>query len=264
MNYAILYPMGKTIITGLLLLVSFMGFSQTIQLPLNADNSEIFARINKDELKYLDSLYMVESGSRKDFISGREYRGYYYRSDHKPVLYYGRERTASLVYKGRTYTNLVLQYDTYLDQVIYMVYNNGIASQVALNSDYVSRFDLYFDNDTLIFRYISDMLYPSFNLENGFYEVMHDGKCKYIIRHGSAHYLLYGEDEYAYKPTGYVLINDGFVRITSRKQFVNLFGNKSKEVRKYISEKRIKFRSADKHQIADIIRFYETIETSIL
>ena len=101
---AILYLMVKTIITGLLLLVSFAGFSQTIQLPINTDNGELFVRIDKDQLKDLDSLYVVESGCGSDFISGREYRGYYFRSDHKPVLFFGTERTASLVYKGRTYS----------------------------------------------------------------------------------------------------------------------------------------------------------------
>jgi len=80
--------MVKTIITGLLLLVSFIGFSQEIQLPLNTDNSELFVRIDGDHLKDLDSLYVVESGSERSFICGREYRGYYFRSENKPVLFY--------------------------------------------------------------------------------------------------------------------------------------------------------------------------------
>jgi hypothetical protein len=251
--------MVKTIITGLLLLVSFRGFSQTFQLPVNTDNSELFVRIEKDQLKDIDSLYVVESGCGSDFISGREYSVYYFRSDHKPVLFYGRERTASLVYKGRRYANLVLQYDTFLDQVIYMVYNNWNASQVALNSDNISRFDLYFDYDTLTFRYISDAVYPSFNLDDGFYEVTYDGKCKYIIRHGSTHYKRNGVDEYDYKPTGYVMINGGFIKITSQKQFVDLFGSKSKEIKQFVVNNRIRIRRADKRQITDIITFYESL-----
>ena len=251
--------MVKTIITGLLLLVSFMGFSQTIQLPLNADNSELFVRIDKDHLNDLDSLYEVESGNGSNFISGREYRGYYFRSDHKPVLFYGRERTASLVYKGRTYANLVLQYDTFLDQVIYMVYNNWNASQAALNSDNISRFDLYFNDDSLNFRYFSKELDPAFNLDDGFYEVVHDGKCKYIIRHGSIHYMRNGVDEYAYKPSGYIRLGDGFVLITSQKRFVNLFGDKSNEIRQFVADRRIRIARADKHQISEILRFYESL-----
>ncbi len=252
--------MVKTIITGCLSLVSFMGFSQTIQLPVNADNSELFVRIDNDRLKDVDSLYVVDSGSRSDFISGREYRGYYFRSDHKPVLFYGRERTASLVYKGRTYNGLTLQYDTYLGQVVYMTYHNWDAGQVALNSDNISRFELYFDNDTLTFRYISDELWPSFNLDNGFYEVVYDGKCKYIIKHRSSHIIRNGLDEYDYKPTGYVMINSEFVKISSRKQFVKLFGDKSKEIKQFVETKRIRISKADKRQITEILKFYESLQ----
>jgi hypothetical protein len=253
--------MLKTIITILLLLVSLRGFSQTVQLPLNTDNSELFVSINKARLKALDSLYVVEAGCGSDFISGREYRGYYYRSDHKPILYYGRERTASLIYKGRTYSGLVLQYDTYLDQVIYMVYNNGVAGQVVLNSDDISRFDLYFDHDTLTLRYISDEQFDAFNLDDGFYEVVHDGRCKFIIRHGSTSYMLNGVDEYDYKPTGYVMVNDGFMKLTSRKQFLKLFGSKSKEIKQFIADRNISIGRADKHQIEDILIYYENIVT---
>ena len=253
--------MVKTIIAGFLFLVSFMGFSQTIHLPLNVDNSELFVSLDKDNLQDLDSLYVVESGIGSDFISGSEYRGYYFRSDHKPVLFFGRERTASLVYRGRTYQNLVLQYDTYLDEVIYMVYNNWDANQVALNSDNISRFDLYFDSDTLSFRYLSDKLYPSFNLDDGFYEMVYDGKCKYIIKHGSIHYMRNGVDDYDYKPIGYVMIDDGFVKITSRKKFVNLFGSKSKEIKQFIGNNRIRIGRADTYQIKNILRFYESLAT---
>jgi hypothetical protein len=253
--------MVKTIITELLLLVSIAGFSQTIQLPINTDNGELFVRMDNDRLKDLDSLYVVESGCGNDFISGREYRGYYFRSDHKPVLFFGRERTASLVYRGRTYQNLVLQYDTYLDELIYMDYNNWDANQVALNNDNISRFDLYFDSDTLSFKYLSDELYPSFNLDDGFYEMVYDGKCKYIIKHGSTHYMRNGVDDYDYKPIGYVMIDDGFAKITSRKKFVNLFGSKSKEIKQFIGNNRIRIGRADKYQIKNILRFYESLAT---
>jgi hypothetical protein len=253
--------MVKTLTTVILLLVPIVGFSQTIQLPVNTDNSELFVRIDKDRLKDLDSVYIVESGSESNFVSGGEYRGYYFRSDHKPLLFFGRDRTASLVYKGRTYSNLVLQYDTYLDEVIYMVYNNWDAIQVSLNHDNISRFDLYFGGDTLSFRYLSDELYPSFNLGDGFYEMVHDGKYKYIIRHGSTHYMRSGVDEYGYKPIGYVMLGDGFIKITSRKQFLKLFGSRSKEVRQFVDNNKIRIGKASKYQIINILQYYERLVT---
>ncbi len=40
--------------------------------------------------------------------------------------------------------------------------SNDIVRRVALNSDNISRFVLYFDHDTLTFRHVSDKLDPAF------------------------------------------------------------------------------------------------------
>jgi hypothetical protein len=66
-----------------------------------------------------------------------------------------------------------------------------------------------------------------------------------------------GVDEYGYKPAGYVMTDAGFTRITSRKQFVNLFGSKSKEIKQFIGSNGIRIRKADKNQIKNILVFYE-------
>jgi hypothetical protein len=70
-----------------------------------------------------------------------------------------------------------------------------------------------------------------------------------------------GVDDYDYKPIGYVMIDDGFVKITSRKKFVNLFGSKSKEIKQFIGNNRIRIGRADKYQIKNILRFYESLAT---
>jgi hypothetical protein len=257
--------MRNAIITGLLLFGSFEGFSQTDHLSLNADNSKLFVRIENEQLNYLDSLYINKTGVGRDFINGRAYKRYFYLSEHIPILFHEKERTASLNYKGRTYNSIVLQYDTYLDKVIYddnSITSNTMMSQVALNSDNISQFVLYFDHDTLTFRYFSDRLYPGFNLEDGFYESVYDGRCKYLVKHKSRRNKNNGIDEYYYNPIGYVRVGDRFVRVASFKQFVSLFGNASRDIRKYIAEKRIRIRRADKFQITEILRFYESIEAN--
>jgi hypothetical protein len=259
--------MIKTIITGLLAFFSFEVFPQINYLPVNSDNRDLFVQTEKEQRKELDSLYVAETGSGTDFINGRDYTQYFLRSEHKPLLYSERERTASLTYCGRVYSNLVLQYDIYLDKVIYGIKtatSNDIVRRVALNSDNISRFDLCFDNDTLIFRHFSARLDQGFNLDDGFYEVVYDGRCKYLLKYKSTRYKLNGVDEYSFDLSGYVMIGEGFVRITSRKQFVGLFGYRSEVIKQYIKEKRIKINKAEKHQIADILKFYESIETGTL
>jgi hypothetical protein len=257
--------MRKIIIAGFILAMSCRGFSQ-LNNPY-AGRNEVFTGTEKQQLKHIDSVYLAESGYGREFINGRDYIKYYYRAGHKPVLYPERERTASLTYKGRVYKDLVLQYDTYLDQVIYgdnnMVFNNKV-HQVALNGNNINQFVLCFDNDTLTFRHITDgsgkVPYP----EPGFYEIVYDGRCKYLIKHKSELRKLNGTDEYIYNPSGFVMVGAQFTRITSRKQFVSLFGTSSREISKYIRAQGINIRKADKHRITDILRFYESISTGSL
>ncbi len=257
--------MKKIIITGLLLFGSFKIFTQTYTLRLNADNTEFFIGLENKKTKHLDSIYFEKVHNKKDFVNGKNYFQYFPLSVHKPILFYGEKRTASLVFRGRLYKNIVLQYDTYLDQLIYedkgLIFNS-MASQVALNSDNISQFDMYLDHDTLSFRYYSNKSYPGFNLEPGFYESVYEGKCKYLIRHKSTRNKFNGIDEYWYHPEGFIRVGEKYVRISSSRQFVNLFGIYSTKIRDFITAKNIKIREADKYQISDILRFYDRFETN--
>jgi len=195
-------------------------------------------------------------------VNGRDYIRYFFRSKDKPLLRSEEERSASLIFNNRKYEDLPLQYDMYTGEVIYtdskLILNNKIC-EVALNSDNISRFDLFFKHDTMTFKYFRND--PAFNLEEGFYEVVHDGECKYIIRHVSVLYLSDGVEKYPYTPESYIRVADQYVSSGSRKQFLMLFGDRSDEIRQYIHREKIRFRKADKNQITDILKYYERLNT---
>ncbi len=225
-----------------------------------ADNSALTALLVKEQKKYLDSLYLYSTGAWSDVVNGRDYIRYFFRSTDKPLLRSEEGRTASLVFKERKYEDLPLQYDTYTGEVIYtdnkLILNNKIC-EVALNSDNISRFDLFFRHDTMTFKYFRDE--PAFNLEEGFYEVVHDGECKYIIRHISTLYLSDGLEKYPYTPESYIRVADEYEKIVSTTQFFKLFGDSSDAIRQYMRREKIRLRKADKHQITDILKFYERL-----
>ena len=77
----------------------------------------------------------------------------------------------------------------------------------------------------------------------------------------STYYLRNGVDEYDYKPIGYVMIDGGFIKITSQKKFMQLFGSKSKEIKQFAADNRIRIGRADKYQIEEILKFYESTAT---
>lgn len=257
--------MRRTFILFLLAFNLFDLSAQSGRLRPDTNNSSFFIRMENDQRKEIDSFYVAESGTGKEYVNGSIYIPYYTRAEHKPLLFNGKETSSSLVYKGRLFSNVPLIYDTYLDQVVYgdtsIVFNN-VVSKIALNPGNISRFTLYPGNDTLLFRYFSDETDPLFNLEKGFYESVYNGRCQYIIRHKSHIYKRNGIDEYSYIPEGYLSTGNNFVRITSQRQFMNLFGTASDRIRSYLREKGIRIRRADKHQVADILKFYEKAEAA--
>jgi hypothetical protein len=252
--------MVKIILSLFLLSVSSAGIAQQTLPMKRTENKNLAALIVKEQLEYLDSLYLYGSGAWRDMINGRDYIRYFFRSTDKPLLRAEEERSGSLIFRGRKYEDLPLQYDTYTGEVIFtdskLILNNKIC-EVALNSDNISRFDLYFRHDTMTFKNFRNE--PDFNLEEGFYEVVHDGECKYIIRHVSTLNLSDGEEKYPYAPESYIRVADKFVRTVSTTQFLKLFGDRSDAIRQYMRKEKIRLQKADKRQITDILKYYERL-----
>ncbi|MDZ7633425.1 MAG: hypothetical protein U5L72_02880 [Bacteroidales bacterium] len=165
--------------------------------------------------------------------------------------------------------NLVLQYDTYTDDIIYtddsLIYDNRVR-QIALNKFKVSRFDLIFSYDTLFFRFFSKAADSTFNLHEGFYEVARAGEVTYLIRHRSyatkvaPSFNAASLKDYVYRPENYIRIDKDFVRISSRRQFTELFGEHSHEMDRYLQSRRINISKAGKNQIIEVLRYSEKLD----
>jgi len=213
--------------------------------------------------------YLDQTGSEYGFVYGKEYYPYYYRARNSPILRDDERRTASLTFDGRTYDNLELQYDTYIDAVVYGYESLPLENKmrkVSLNKYELSSFDLYFIADTMHFRYFAHDRDTSFNLDDGFYEVVRDSKTKFIIRHRSEKYInlntpdRHAFDDYLYKPLFYINTGDGYQKITSRKHFTGLFNAGAGKVSRFLRAARIRIRKADKRQICEVLQYYEQLD----
>jgi hypothetical protein len=225
-------------------------------------------RIHEIDSRQLNDLYLQKTGSSREYIDGKDYFPYYYRSETTPILRPEEERAASLTIHGRTYIGLVLQYDTYTDGVIYtddsLIYNNRVC-EVSLNKDCISRFDLFFSNDTMRFRYFCGESDTTFNLPQGFYEVAYDMQSKFLIRHVSSAVISPDKVEsYVYTPVNYIKVNNGYAGIESRKQFISLFGNRSEEISHFLRQKHIRIKKADKEQITGVLKYYEALLSGVV
>jgi hypothetical protein len=228
--------------------------------PASYENINI-SSLSRLQKNYLEKIYFESVTAPNELINGKEYLPYYYRSGTNPLLFVNMNRKATLLIRDMQFKNLTLQYDTYLDDVIYSDFSkmvNGGFPQIALNRDIVKGFNLYFDYDSLIFRYFSFPAKYADRMNDGFYEVAYDGKTQFLIKHRSTIYNKEGLDKYAYSPEKYIFSGDAWVKITSKKSFLKIFGEREKEINGVVHKLKVKVPGATKSQIAEILKYYDS------
>jgi len=225
--------------------------------------SDVYASYEKKEIEVLYSLYSGCIESSYDFICGREHYPYYFNSEFKPILFYGKKHSSLITFKGRTYNSYSLNYDTNNDQLIYLDTINRMAYRpfgMALNRNNINNFVFEYNDDTLSFRFFSRNDDPSFNLPDGFYQVVYYGKSKYLIKFMPSA-VIHGSDvEYYYSPVGFLNTGNGYIKVKMGNQFTRQFGTFSRDVKKYMSRSGISFRRAGRSQLASVLRYYDGLK----
>jgi len=257
--------MIKSILINVLLLISITLGAQNQTCLKNNGHNDLSGSAGANMEKALYKLYSPVIDPSIELINGTEYFPYYYLSNSKPVLFFGRKHSGSVTVNGRRYNDISLDYDTYTNKVIYIDSGWSYISKplkIALDNDNVDCFELWYPDDTLTFRYFADSD-SSFNLQKGYYEVVYDKRSTFLINHNSSTYISNGIIEYNYNPVYYVDLGNGFTRIKSGRQFIRMFDKMSGEVKRFSKKSGTKIHRNDKQQIMSILRFYDTLKNSI-
>jgi hypothetical protein len=218
--------------------------------------------IHSCQVRYIDSLYLARVNTADELINGREYIPYYLKCRISPLLYENKHRNGSMLLNGRLYRNLTLEYDTYLDQLIYSDSTKLIDDRIfkiAMNKDPVEEFRLYFAGDSMIFRHFRNDGNSAFSLPDGFYEVVYDGNSQFIVKHQSRLIEKDGLYEYRYLPVRYLSTGKGFTKVRSSRSFLKMMGKYSPSVKMYMRSNGIHFQKADNDGISAVMRYYDSI-----
>jgi hypothetical protein len=248
------------------LIFFFLMYGLNAQQPVN--NTPVqrpdYKLVSEIQAGEVNKIYVSHVNIADELINGREYIPYYFKCREKPLYNNEVRRTGSVILNGRRYDNLMLEYDTYLDQLIYSDFKKLINDQIfkiALNKDIVRGFSLNFGTDSVLFRNYRAETDPGFNLADGFYEVVYEGKSKFIVRHQSVLIESEGRYEYRYTPLQYVSAGGGFVKVKTASGFRKVFGDKADAVRKYMRLHGIRFSVAEKVELAAVMKYYDSLST---
>jgi hypothetical protein len=257
--------MKRFSLTVLHLLLAYCVSAQNSYSPSGAIDKTPGRELLNRQVDCLSRFYVQSVKNSYELVSGKEYLPNYFKSTEKPILFYGRKHKSSLVINGRRYENVWLEYDTFLDELLYSDSLNLIDNKVyriCMNKDPVNGFIFYYSEDTIEFRHLSNENDPAFNLHEGFFEVVYYGKSRYIIRHKSIFLVKEGIGEYTYEPEKYVMTEGEYTRVKTRREFLHLFGERAGEIRKYMRINGIHFRNSDKHEIAGVLCYYDNLSLS--
>ena len=210
--------------------------------------------------KYLSDLYYSSISTRDILINGKEYIAYFARSATSPLLYRTTNRKASIYVGKRIFNGVNLQYDTYLDELIYTDTTRLIGNQfpfISLNKRNIDRFILYFPSQTMEFRFFDFPESQENALKDGYYEVVTED---YIIRHTSRLYRKDSGNEYEYFPGNYIRKGESWIQISRKKDIENLSAEHFHSIVSWLSKNGIKIRKITKTQMVAFIGYLHSLD----
>lgn len=238
------------------LLLFLLTVSLTGQTSQN--ESAVFSGTDPS-VRSLYRLYYEYVSAPNELINGKEYIPYSFYSKTSPLLFSATIFRATLKIRGREYHDVRLQYDTFLDELVYTDTSRIIDDtyrRISLNKDIVDGFDFVYRGDSMKFR---NLKFGSNGMKDGFYEIAYTGKSEFLIRHESSQYTYDAVSEYKYSPARYIWAEGKYTRVKDNKTFLAAFGPMSGEMKKYLKESRINVKRADKKQIVSVLTYFDSL-----
>ena len=261
--------MMKFIYTLLFLLLTLHCSGQGIDqqrkyLNGNSNNKNDMQFVDQ-QTDYINKLYYQIVATPKDIINGKECLPYSFRHETTPFFYSKDKLNATLDVNHRLYKNIKIQYDTFLDELIYTdpsrIVNNEFP-RIDLNKDIIDGFSLFINGDSINFRHFRFPENQTKKLEDGFYEVVYEGTTLFIIKHRSLLYNKQGFNEYKYSPKRYAIIGDKFYKLRNKKSLILIAGDHSREIKEFLHKSKIRVRKAGKDQIVEALKYYDSLKAT--
>lgn len=213
----------------------------------------------------LQELYQDILHPTDPLLNGKEYGYYFQPRISTPLIPAEPYPQASVLIRKKSYSNVMLLYDTYKDLVVY--YNPGNLSQnfpasIVVNSQIIEEFTLNLPSGQARFRYLSFPENQDGLLSEGFYEIVSEGSCRFIIKHSALKKVQDGAVIYQYKPERYLISSGAVFRIKGKKSLLEALSDRAAEVKQYLKRAKIQVASADKEQLKGVLDYYSALKQS--
>ena len=211
----------------------------------------------------LHHLYQSALYQSDEMLNGREYKYYFYTQITTPLIPEDPLPSASIIILEKQYENIMLLYDTYKDMVVYYAphnVENGTICPVVINRNIIDEFTLSLSSGRVRFSYLEFPYGQNGKLSSGFYEIVYDEDCQFLINHTSVLVLREGREIYSYKTERFIISAGNSYKIRGKKSLIDALSDRAPEVKNYIKRSKINVRKADKDQIKGIVSYYDSLK----
>ena len=232
-------------------IISFIAVS----LNLDAQNIPLLVRNQyfNHQKQNLKDIIDRRTGIEFPFVIGYNYNQVTNSESNHPYFKENKWTKGSLVYQGLHYTAEGLKYDIEIDKLIYLMYNKeNTMNGVALDENFIREFSVL--NST--FRYYSDLKNDTGRkLKAGYFEVVYDGKLKFLVRSQKSEAL----NNFS-SSTDLFLLKDGkTIGISSMGKLLRQLEDKRKSIKKFVKDNSLKLNKSDYSSASRILKFYENL-----
>jgi len=205
-----------------------------------------------DAKKNSIQLYSKELSAQSHLYNGSAYSEYKSQNDENPY-FIDEWLDGSVEYDGDFYQNVPLLYDISKDKLV--IDNQYSVSKIQLIKEKISRFTI----KDHAFVQLTNKPVP-----NGFYELAYDGASKVYVHYEknlqskSVDYSI--QSLFEEKTTYYIFKDDRFISVKSKGSVIKVLGDKKTEVKKFIRDNQLTFKSNRIKDISRVVQFYDQLK----
>lgn len=205
-----------------------------------------FEYVNQDTIEYNQILY-----------NGRVWRNQYPMVKDNRFLFSKEFLPGSVTIGGKTFSDVMLKYDIFADEVLIPFYPAGI---LQLNKQMVDSFSLIFQNTNYQFIRIPD---SNLAFPGGYYNILYKGITALYARYIKKIEKLADRDEYEkfYQINRFFIIHNGVVsNITGKNDLSRILNDQKKEVRHFIKVNDLKISDKDPTSLISVLSFVDNLK----
>lgn len=209
---------------------------------------------SEKKIKLLEVLYDETIENNAHLYNGIEYIPYSRNTEGHP--YYSTEApiTGSITYSNQTYKRVSLQYDLLYDKVI--VEHPIYSSSVQLIDKNIKDFSL---GDRNFIHLLTDS--TKANVSSGFYELLYNGKSQCLAKRRKTiiQRVKNGELQVTFHERSrlFILKNEKYFLINSKRDLKNIFQNKSISVSQFIRKNKLSFIQDKENSMVKVAAFFD-------